>query len=87
MRSAEFKTLLDCHYAACYEDFCADAKEAYPMMDFDSFMIPTTTESSLLPTSSEDINVMDDATTEIAQDDPKLGVMPPVVYPSNFIFL
>ena len=37
-------------------------------MDFDSFMIPTTTESSLLPTSSEDLNVMDDTSTEPTQD-------------------
>ena len=37
-------------------------------MDFDSFMIPTATESSLLPTSSEDLNVMDDTSTEPTQD-------------------
>ncbi|KAL0015485.1 hypothetical protein SO802_002554 [Lithocarpus litseifolius] len=71
MRSAEFKTCLDCHYAASYEDFRADAKEAYLEMDFDSFVIPTAAESSLLPMSSEDVNVVDDATTEMAQDDPK----------------
>ena len=37
-------------------------------MDFDSFMIPTATESSLLSTSSEDLNVMDDTSTEPTQD-------------------
>ena len=37
-------------------------------MDFDSFMIPTATESSLLLTSSEDLNVMDDTSTEPTQD-------------------
>ena len=68
MRSNEFKTRLDRHYATGYEDFRADAKEAYPEMDFDSFMIPTTTESSLLLTSSEDVNVMDDTSTEPIQD-------------------
>ena len=73
MRSAEYKTLLDRHYVAGYEDFHVDAKEAYPEMDFDSFMIPIATESSLLLTSSEDVNVVYDATTEIAQDDPKFG--------------
>ena len=64
MRSTEFKTHLDRHYAVGYEDFRVDAKEAYPEMDFDSFMIPTAAESSLLPTSSEDVNVMDNTSTE-----------------------
>ena len=79
-RSNEFKNCLDSHYAAGYEDFYANAKETYPNMDFDSFKIPFATESSLLPTSSKDVNVVDDATTEIAQgattaskDDSKFG--------------
>ena len=49
-------------------------------MDFDSFMIPIATKSSLLPMSSKDINMMDDASIEPAQDatnankdDPKFG--------------
>ena len=33
----EYKNHLDSHYAAGYEYFCADAKEAYPDLDFDSF--------------------------------------------------
>ena len=37
-------------------------------MDFDSFMIPTANESSLLSTSSKDLNVMDDTSTEPTQD-------------------
>ena len=37
-------------------------------MDFDSFMIPTAAESSLLSTSSGDLNVMDDTSTEPTQD-------------------
>ena len=68
MKSDEFKILLDRHYATAYEDFCSDAKEAYPKMDFDSFKIPTATESSLLSTSSEDVNVVDNASTDTAQD-------------------
>ena len=95
LKSNKFKNCLDFHYAADYEDFLSNAKEAYPEMDFDSFKIPTAIESSLLPTSSEDVNVMEDASTEPTQgtidarkDDPKLGVMPLVVYPSNlFSFL
>ena len=50
------------------EDFRSNAKEAYPKMDFDSFKIPTTIESSLLQTSFEDVNIMDDDSTELVQD-------------------
>ena len=70
-KSDEYKNRLDSHYAAGYEDFCADAKEAYPDLDFDSFKLPLTNESSLLQTSSEDVNIMDDANTEVTQDDPR----------------
>ena len=56
------------HYATGYEDFRADAKEAYLDLDFDSFKIPLATKSSLLLTSSEDVNVVDDATNEVTQD-------------------
>ena len=48
MKSDDFTSRLDQNYAAGYEDFCSDAKEAYPGMDFDSFKVPTTAESSLL---------------------------------------
>ena len=65
-RSNEFKTRLDRHYAASYEKFCFDANEAYPEVDFDSFMILTATESSLLPTSSKDVNMVGDASTKPA---------------------
>ena len=37
-------------------------------LDFDSFKIPLATESSLLPMSSEDVNMVDDATNEVTQD-------------------
>lgn len=80
MKLDEFKNRLDRHYVASYEDFCADAKETYPEVDFDSFKIPTTTKSSLLPTSSEDVNMVVDASTKLAldataasKDDPKSG--------------
>ena len=66
IKSNEFKNLLDHHYAVGYEDFHSDTKEAYLEMDFNSLRIPTAIESSLLPTSSEDVNVMDDASTELA---------------------
>ena len=68
MKSNDFTTHLDRYYATGYEDFCVDAKETYPEMDFDSFKIPIATESSLLPKSSEDVNIVDDAPAEPAKD-------------------
>ncbi|KAK9991318.1 hypothetical protein SO802_026303 [Lithocarpus litseifolius] len=85
MRLAEFKTRLDRHYAAGYEDFCANAKEAYAEMDFDSFMILTIAKSSVLPTSSEDINLLNDVQLKLPRMIQSLGLMLLVVYPSNFI--
>ena len=80
MKSKEYTDHLDQYYAAGYEDFRSDAKEAYPKMDFDSFQIPTPAKSSLLQTSSEDVNVVDNTSTEPTQDttvtrkdDPKSG--------------
>ena len=79
-KSDKYKNRLDSHYAAGYEDFYADANEAYPDLNFDSLKIHLATESSLLPMSSEDVNVVDDATNEVTQDatvasgdEPKLG--------------
>ena len=70
----EYKNRLDSHYAAGYKNFRADAKEAYPDLDFNSFKLPLATESSLLQTSSEDVNIVDDANTEVTQDDPKTSL-------------
>ena len=67
-KSDEYKNRLDSHYAAGFEDFRADAKEAFPDLDFDSLKLSLAAESSLLPTSSEDINVVDDASNEVTQD-------------------
>ena len=67
-KSDEYNNRLDNHYAAGYKDFRADVKEAFPVLDFDSLKIPLATKSSLLPTSSEDVNVVDDATNEVTQD-------------------
>ena len=72
-KSNEHKSRLNSHYAAGYEDFHADAKETFPDLDFDSFKLPLATESSMLQTSSEDINVIDDASNEVIQGDPKSG--------------
>ena len=72
-KSDEYRGRLDSHYAAGYEDFHADAKETFPGLDFDSFKLPLAIESSVLQTSSKDVNVMDDASNEVTQGDPKTG--------------
>ena len=72
-KSDEYKNRLDSHYVAGYEDFRTDAKEAFPDLNFDSFKIPVATKSSLLQTSYEDVNVMDDTNNKVTQDNPKLG--------------
>ena len=68
--SKAFTDLLDANYIAGFEDFCMDAFELFPEMNFDSIKLRTTTESSLLQTSSEDLNVEDNASTPfLAKDD------------------
>ena len=67
-KSNKYKSRLDSRYAASYEDFRADAKETFPDLDFDSFKLPLATESSMLQTSSKDVNVMDDASNEVIQE-------------------
>ena len=66
MRLDEFKSWLDCHYIVGYKDFHFDAEKAYLEMAFDSFKIPTATKSSQLLASFEDVNMVDDASIELA---------------------
>ena len=42
-------------------------------MDFNVFKVTISAESSLLQTSFEDVNIMDDASTEPSKDGPKSG--------------
>ena len=64
-----------------------DAIESFPGVDFDSNKLCTAAESSLLQTSSENVNIKDDAYTPYsAKDGQSLETMFPVVYPSNFNF-
>ena len=72
-KSDEHKKALDSHYAADYEDFRADAKETYPDLDFGSFKLSLAAESPLLQTSSEDVNILDNANNEVTQDSSKSG--------------
>ena len=69
---AEFKAskkltdMLDRNYAVGFEDFRMDAMENFPEIDFNSIKLNLSgaATSSLLQTSSEDINVEDDAGTQ-----------------------
>ena len=70
--SKEYTNLLDTDYAAGFEDFRIEAIENFTEVDFSSIKLNlTTATSSLLQTSSEDVNVEDDDTTLPPKDDPK----------------
>ena len=63
--SKQYTNLLDANYAAGFEDFRADAMENFPKVDFSSIKLNlAAVTSSLLQTSSEDVNVEDDASTQ-----------------------
>ena len=69
--SKQYTDLLDANYATSFEDFRMDAMENFPEMDFSFIKLNlAAATSSLLQTSSEDVNVEDDATTQPPQDDP-----------------
>ena len=62
--SKQYTDLLDTNYAVGFEDFRTDAMENFPEMDFSFIKLNlAAATSSLLQTSSEDVNVEDDATT------------------------
>ena len=63
--SKEFMDLLDRNYAASFEDFKLDAVENFPEVNFISIKLNlNTATSSLLQTSSKDVNIEDDASTQ-----------------------
>ena len=62
--SKQYTDLLDTNYATGFEDFRMDAMENFPKVDFSSIKLNLgVATSSLLQTSSKDINIEDDATT------------------------
>ena len=62
--SKQFTDLLDKNYAAGFEDFKLDAVENFPNIDFSVVKLNLgAATSSLLQTSSEDVNIEDDAST------------------------
>ena len=74
--SKQFTDLLDTNYAASFEDFRMDTKEHFPKVDFTSVKLNIGVASSLLQTSSEDVNIEDDANTQPTQDNPTSGDNP-----------
>ena len=69
--SKQYINLLDTNYGAGFEDFRADAMENFSEVDFSSIKLNlAAATSSLFQTSSEDVNVEDEATTQPPQDDP-----------------
>ena len=67
--SKQYTDLLDTNSAASFEDFRMDAMENFPEVDFSSIKLNlATATSSLIQTSSEDVNIEDDAITQPAQD-------------------
>ena len=72
--SKEYIERLDEHYAASFEDFRMDAMEYFPEVDFSSIKLNLAAATSpLLQASSEDVNVEEDATTQLTQDDPNIN--------------
>ena len=75
--SKQYTDLLDANYATCFEDFRMDAMENFPEVDFSSIKLNlATATSSLLQASSEDVNVEDDATTQLPQDESNINAPP-----------
>ena len=62
--SKQFTDLLDTNYTTGFEDFRMDAMENFLEVDFSSIKLNLGAASSLLQTSSEDVNIEDDATTQ-----------------------
>ena len=62
--SKQFTDLLDKNYAAGFEDFRLNAAENFPNLDFSAIKLNLgAATSSLLQTSSEDVNIEDNAST------------------------
>ena len=75
--SKQYTDLLDANYAADFEDFRMNATENFPKVDFRSIKLNLVAATSpLLQACSEDVNVEDDATTQLSQDDPNINAPP-----------
>lgn len=75
--SKVYMDALDRNYAAGFEDFRMDAIENFPEVDFSSIKINlAAATSSLIQTGSDDVNIEDNATTQLPLDDPKVNAPP-----------
>ena len=76
--SKQFTNMLDRNYVAGFEDFRMDATKKFPEIDFNSIKLNLSgaATSSFLQTSSEDINVEDDANTQPPKDAPNIDAPP-----------
>ena len=73
----QFTDLLDKNYTARFEDFKLDTIENFPNLDFSSIKLNLgAATSSLIQTSSEDVNIEGDASTLPPTDDPKNNAPP-----------
>ena len=75
--SKQYTYLLDANYATGFEDFRMDTMENFPKVDFSSIKLNlVAATSSLLQASSEDVNVENDATTQLPQNKPNMNAFP-----------
>ena len=75
--SKQFTDLLDKNYAVGFEDFRLDAVENFLNLDFSAIKLNLgAATSSLLQTSSEDVNIEDDASTLPPPTDVKDDALP-----------
>lgn len=74
----EFTYLLDRNYIVGFEDFRLDTTKHFPGVEFNPIKLYTSAESSLLQTSSKDVNIEDDASTpQPVKDGSKSGSTAP----------
>ena len=87
--SKQFTNMLDRNYVAGFEDFRMDATKKFPEIDFNSIKLNLSgaATSSFLQTSSEDINVEDDANTQPPKDAPNTDAPPAWKRDLNILFI
>ena len=82
--SKQYTDYLDANYAVGFEDFRMDATENFPEVDFSSIKFNLDVATiSLLQASSEDVNVEDDVTNQLSQDDPNINA--PLVFRTFYV--
>ena len=86
--SKEFMDLLDRNFVVGFKDFRLDAVENFLEVDFNSIKLNlNAATNSLLQTSFEDVNIEDNASTQLSKEDPKVDA--PLLkdkFLQNFVF-